>query len=512
MKQRSGLDLLEKALGVLREAPARAWTVYLAGSVPFFAALIYFIRSFTGVLEVPNLTWTSFVIAILFGWRQWTRSLFGRMLTEEIRGRKVPGRPINAASRTWFAGMLKLLLLWLPVPYLTALFRNYQACAWEEDKPFQEAAKLVSRGGDAITGTLILAGMCFVIWVNVLTGMILLPTLYQLFTGEDIVTNTAALLNKTVLLSSLAVAWCLCDALFEAFYAVRRFYGEAETSGADIRRGWRKAVTQALVIVGLALTVYAPLQAQQNTPEARQKALNKAIDEVLQQRPYQWRKPLPPDLRQESLVERWIGKLRADLTAFVKKIMRPIRRWWNAFWRWLLHRGDTLDPTGPKAPVDALRTAVVAITVLLAGMLIGLLLRTRAKRAMSLLANGGSSPPPVDLNDPSTIATDLPEEQWIALARDYLQKGDTRLAMRAWFLGSLAFLNGRQLITISRYKSNLDYRRELSRRARAIAGLTSEFTASVKTFEAGWYGLYPIEPADVERFTAGFERMRELCK
>ena len=106
----------------------------------------------------------------------------------------------------------------------------------------------------------------------------------------------------------------------------------------------------------------------------------------------------------------------------------------------------------------------------------------------------------------------VPEEQWLALARQWMEKGDARMALRAWFLACLALLGGRDLLSISRYKSNLDYRRELARRARSIPGLDREFAASVNSFETAWYGLTPSSASDGESFAAGFERIRGLCK
>jgi hypothetical protein len=513
--EHSGIELLEEAVALARRAPARAWSWYLAGAVPFFAAFLFYVRATSGVLAVPDPSAASLALAVLFGWRQLSRSVFGRILAEDVFPgmRTVPTRRVwvRAAARTWFAGLLRVILILLPTPYLSALFRNYQAYAWEDGNAFRRAAAMAGRGGNPLVSWLTLGAVSFFVWVNIFSGIMLGPVLYRIFTGEEggLTRDIGAMLNKTVTLASLFVAWCLCDAVMEAMYVLRRFYGESEQTGADLLQAFRRALGNATVGGLAAICLAAGLQAQ-TPPDTNQVRLNKAINDVLAENQYQWREP-PLQSDAGSPLVRWMRGVVDSVTRFVHAALRPVRRLWDAFWRWVRSLFESGEPTGPKAPVSALRITSVLLLVVLAGVLVALLLGARARGRKSP-TTGVAVPVPFDLADPGLAATDLPEEQWLALAREWMQKGDPRMALRAWFLGSLALLNARELVSISRYKSNLDYKRELARRARGIAGLEREFALSVRSFETAWYGLYPIDAAEVENFAAGFERMRSLCR
>jgi hypothetical protein len=505
-----GIELLEEAVALVRQAPARAWTWYLAGAIPFFAALLFYIRATTGALAVPDPAAAALALALLFGWRQFTRSVFGRLLTEQLSG--VPHLPrlwLRAAVRTWFAGMLRVLFFWLPAPWLSALFRNYQAYAWDEEHALRQTAAMAARGGNPLVSWLTLWAVSFFVWLNILMGMAAGPMLYKIFTGEEaaLTRNAAAMLNRTVFAASLATAWCLADVLMEAMYVLRRYYGESERSGADLVRAWRRTLTS----VGISILMAAGLHAQTPPPVPSETQLNHAIDDVLSQQQYQWREA-PPQTASDSAFVKWTRSLVDSVQRGFKAITRPIRRLWNAFMRWL--RGSLESkgqPDGPRAPVDALRLAAVLVSIVLAGVLIALLLGSRSRRAVRAAEVPPAGPLPVDLSDPGISAADLAEEQWLALAREWMSKGDSRMALRAWFLACLAWLGRRELVSIGRHKSNLDYRRELAWRARGIAGLDQEFAARVRTFESAWYGSSPLDASAVDNFAEGFERMRRLA-
>src|SRR5439155_1506172 len=71
-----------------------------------------------------------------------------------------------------------------------------------------------------------------------------------------------------------------------------------------------------------------------------------------------------------------------------------------------------------------------------------------------------------DLSDENLSASRLPEGDWLNLARELMGQGDLRLALRAFYLASLAHLAQRDLIRVAKFKSNRDYEQELRRRAR----------------------------------------------
>ena len=76
-----------------------------------------------------------------------------------------------------------------------------------------------------------------------------------------------------------------------------------------------------------------------------------------------------------------------------------------------------------------------------------------------------------DLADETLLASQLPEDEWLRLARDFGDAANHRLALRAFYLSILAGLGERGLLAIARHKSNRDYLLELRRRARDRDGL-----------------------------------------
>jgi hypothetical protein len=113
-----------------------------------------------------------------------------------------------------------------------------------------------------------------------------------------------------------------------------------------------------------------------------------------------------------------------------------------------------------------------------------------------------------DLTDESIGAEQLPEDGWTTLARELLGRGEFRLALRAFYLASLANLAARNLITLAKFKSNRDYQLELSRRGHSFPDLLSVFGANVSVFDRIWYGLHEINRDLVNQFAANVDRIR----
>ena len=93
------------------------------------------------------------------------------------------------------------------------------------------------------------------------------------------------------------------------------------------------------------------------------------------------------------------------------------------------------------------------------------------------------------------------------LADEWLAKGDCRMALRALYLAGLKYLGERGLVSIQRWKSGLDYRRELERRARSNPQVAPAFAVNLGAFERGWYGRHPVDRGMVESFA---ERLNEI--
>jgi len=116
--------------------------------------------------------------------------------------------------------------------------------------------------------------------------------------------------------------------------------------------------------------------------------------------------------------------------------------------------------------------------------------------------------PVPDLTDENIRADQLPEDGWTKLARELLERGEFRLAMRAFYLASLAHLATRNLISIARFKSNRDYERELRRRAHAIPNLPAMFGDTISSFERVWYGTHEATPDLAQQFAGSVDKLK----
>jgi hypothetical protein len=112
------------------------------------------------------------------------------------------------------------------------------------------------------------------------------------------------------------------------------------------------------------------------------------------------------------------------------------------------------------------------------------------------------------LADESLGAEQLPEDRWTKLARELLDRGELRLALRAFYLATLAHLAERNLISLAKFKSNRDYERELRRRGHSFPDLLALFGENVTVFDRAWYGWHEINGELVSRFAANVERIK----
>ena len=97
----------------------------------------------------------------------------------------------------------------------------------------------------------------------------------------------------------------------------------------------------------------------------------------------------------------------------------------------------------------------------------------------------------------------------MSLALELLERGELRLAMRAFYLSSLAHLATRNLVSIARFKSNRDYERELRRRSHALPEVSNTFSENVSVFDRVWYGMHEINAELLQHFRNNVERIRE---
>ena len=163
---------------------------------------------------------------------------------------------------------------------------------------------------------------------------------------------------------------------------------------------------------------------------------------------------------------------------------------------------------GGGADLSSLRIFLyVLIGALVLGIIVVIVMMVRSARrntAPALVGRAITLAQP-DLRDEATHAAQMPADGWLAMAKEQMAKGEWRLALRALYLATLAKHAAEGLITLAKFKTNLDYERELRRRAVLQPEVTMRFLAHRLSFESVWYGRESANEAVVRAWMEELE-------
>jgi hypothetical protein len=383
------------------------------------------------------------------------------------------------------------------------------------------------------------------IWPTCPLGLLLAVNLSLLLMALPFLLNTLFGIETTMLRSSyfwlantttLLVVSCgvylLLDPLLKSAYVLRCFRGRSLENGSDLLADLRPYGVGLLLLFSLMGSVFQPMDAlAAGEPETSQalseQQLNLAIDNVLQQPQFAWRLPkdvinsvaedvphgffqqlLAPLLHLFSDLGEWISQGAQVTMDWLSKHLGFLANWLEKLFS---HKTDSEDPEAFDF-ANVSKPLVIALLAGLGGILLFLLIKTFRKKSPAPQVVTEELQLVPDLNDEETTADALPEEQWLALALKMLDKKEMRLALRALYLASLAYLEAQRFIVIQPFKSNRDYLRELSRSSHETGRLTPLFTKSIHLFEQIWYGNHPVDDAGIATFKHNSAQMRSCCE
>ncbi|HTB82700.1 MAG TPA: hypothetical protein VK742_03520 [Candidatus Sulfotelmatobacter sp.] len=536
---KSAFDLIEEAVHLLRTAPAASLAVYFLGAIPFVLGLLFFWADMSrSPLAQQHLAASSLGLAGLFFWMKFCQAIFARRLRAQLAGGKFTPPKFTAAVRIFFTqamvqstGLFVLPLALVPALPFAWAYAFYQNTAVLDDdgqaglgkllKNSWKLAALWPKQNNLALGIMSIFGFC--VFLNWVTACLMLPQIFKMLFGvqSEFTRDPLALLNSTFLAAMCGLTYLCTDPILKAIYVARSFYGESVQSGEDLKAELKPFAVRALktaAIVSVLLAVFSTpaLRADStNAISAGQNiappALDHVINQTIHESKYVWRMPrgqtVEPDADKGVIAKFFdkIGVLLRDwaksLIEWLEKILRQLFRH-----RFQSHGDSTSSGYGWIMALQILLYGLVAAVVV---ALVIFLLRVwnRRRRGPSAVA---SEPVPTvpDLTDENVRADQLPEDGWIRLARELVERGEFRLAMRAFYLSSLAQLAGRNLISIARFKSNRDYERELDRRAHSFPVLLSLFDENVFAFERVWYGTHAADLDAVNTFASNVEKLR----
>ena len=502
------LDTLEEAFDLLQRAPAAVWLRYLAGAAPLVIGSLFAWNAFSAAGQTANPAMAALFLVALLVWFYRCRQLFAgclrRILSLTPDSEKSP-RP--AWSLACFEGTKLLaipiaLLALLPLASATAFYRSLTLFAAEGLPPREAVAKAwktsLAWQRENWLALAILNLLGLVVLADVAITVVIAPMLVKIFTGyESIFTQRGAAGLSIQLPIILALAWLCLDPLLQAVYTVRAFRWEGLRTGEDLLVRLKRLAPILLLLATFHLSAAEPTLSRD--------ALNQSLDRTLQSHDYNWRIPPPDEADQKD----WFVDTVDRAVALIAKGWKVITDLWSDVLDWigrmLRNTLPALDKThpGPPAAVRPVFYALALLVVALAAFLIWKF----GPRRKSPLSIPASAPPAVDLSGEAVLASDLPEDEWLQMAERYANSGDLRLSLRALYLGALALLSQRGLLTIHACKSNRDYERELHRRSRD-SNLAGIFHLNLRSFEQAWYGFHEVTGEQLRDFRDNLGRMR----
>ena len=530
-------DLLEDAVRLLRRAPLSTWLAYFIGTVPCLLGALYFSFDMGHSADAEaRLVGASVALATLWLWMKCWQAVFCCHLRAELLLLAPPcwtaGRVARLAAAQIALQPLGLivrplaLVLTLPYVWAATFFQNVTVLGDGENDGVwalfrRSFAQCLLWPLQAHLAAALLLVFGFFVWLNIAISLFSVPQLGRMFFGIESIfsQHPMGMLNVTTLAVSLATLYLCLDPLRKALNVLRCFAGSSLRSGADLAvqlKAARRAAPPAARLAVLALLFLGTLgpvpapAAMKQEPKVGSTELSASLDDVLARREYAWRAPREKQAQVEE--DSWFGRLMKDFGAWTTKRVKAVTKWMADIVKKIV---EWIFPDGAPSPGDGgggflswvgnIRVIAIGLVVVAVVVLIVLLVRRRRPRAAAVAEAVAVRP---DLNAEHVTADQLPEDGWLALARELRASGQLRLALRASYLASLAHLGQRELIRLARHKSNHDYDRELQRRARANTGMLTAFDRNLDAFERAWYGEHEVTDATLGDFTENLERIR----
>lgn len=533
------LEIIETAVHLLRVAPAGTLATYYVGALPFVLGLLFFWADMSRNPFAPqHAVVVSLGLAGLFLWLKFWQAVFAQKLRAQLSGESLPPLTPARAGRIFFTqtavqptALFVLPLALIPALPFAWLYAFYQTLTVHADSDAPTLRANLSQAwrltvlwpaqNHVILAVLWLFGMF--VCLNLGVAGVMLPALLKMLFGvETVFTRSGlAMVNSTYLTALVGLTFLCVDPILKATYVLRVFHGESLQSGEDLRAALKPFQPAAgrlaaglglfLILIGVnpagaQTDVPAPPPAQSVSPQE----LDRAIDEVIHQRKYTWRLPREQLEEDASSAEpgviakffRSIGKMFRDAARqtaeFIERVLRK-----------LFGSPQAAPGSGGYGWIMTKQMLLYGLLALVVSAIALLLIRfwRRRGRAGDVIVGGAVQPVP-DLTDENVAADQLPEDGWTTLARELLGRDELRLALRAFYLASLAHLASRNLISLARFKSNRDYERELQRRAHAFPTLPTLFGDNVLAFDRVWYGRHEVTGELVTQFATNVERIK----
>ncbi len=505
------IALLDSAFDLLRAAPPSAWLAWAAGSLPFGIGAIGFVSEMTSSanaaeLLAPHALVLARPVSVDGGKpgvvRAPVAAAGGRERVHSAGSDRAGGNRQHGASHAASFAALSVI----GFPWTAAFYYSATACpASSEEGDAAGIFRYASRQASTWSFSAVIEQT-----IALLLGLVVfrecagnagrrphpLPNIHR--RRNRLHHQHQRHVQQHLFAAAVVITWLLMDPLLRAVFVIRCFRVDAIRTGVDLRATLARFAPVAVV---LALFI-VPMHGASLSVEPQK--LDRSIHEVTHRPEFLWQEPRQVETAPPSNA---FIRFTQDAVRFISDVVHRTFDWLGglvrAIMRWLMGNQPDDSPDG-KGGRDV-PFAAPALYVLLAvtvGIVIALLMRLRIQRRRKLQAASttAGAAETLDLSSEEVSADQAPEDAWLSMAARLAEAGDLRLATRALYLAVLAGLGDSGLITINRARSNLDYQRELARRARGNTGLLNTFRGLVAVFERTWYGEHAMSRDAFDRF------------
>ncbi len=233
--------------------------------------------------------------------------------------------------------------------------------------------------------------------------------------------------------------------------------------------------------------------------------LERAVHAAMRDPAYDWRLPPPPG---SVAKPSWLISLADRVIHGIQSAFQYVGELLQRLFEWMFRRNTPVNAPGapPSAGLHWSVYLLMGLVLLAAAYIIFRSLRARRTPAASVVGEAAS----IRLDAEELSADRLPEEKWNELAEASIHAGNTRLALRAFYLASLAWLGRREFLALHPGKTNREYEYELRRRARAFPEARGLFAANVAAFERAWYGMHEVGSEEIGEFRKRIDGIKAM--
>jgi len=533
-QNRTSIEIIEEAMHLLCRSPVEVHVTYLLGTVPFILGFLYFWSDMSqNAFASQYCAEFSWLLAILYIWMKCWQSIHASQLKAQITQLSIKHdfRKIAFLIRNQLIIQPSLfiilpisMLLTLPFGWTYSFYHNFSCFSDKVDLPLGEVIRRAWKQALLWPGQnhfviSIFTLLTIVVFLNVASAICLGPMLLKTLLGiENTFTDNTYyfIFNTTFLVITSGITYLCVNPIIKAVYVLRCFYGESIHTGEDLKTELnlfkqKNRLTAVVSILLLLCSVCTTRAQEQERTEIQSSKLDERISEEIRKPEYAWKIP-----KEKMGMDK--EKEEGVILKFLKEIRKKIEKWTNETGRWLRDQWNKLFKDKKNKGFDA-QGWESSVNVFFF-ILLGLIASTLAIIAFRLVKNRKKkiniSATPVtlipDLNQEDIQADQLASDEWLTLAKQLLETGELRLALRAFYLSVLANLAQQEWIRIAKFKSNMDYQKELERRAHSFPELIEAFRENRMTFESVWYGMHEVNQHTFDHFIQNHEKIRSQSR